>query len=354
MNLVQIRQLCLIFFGSLLAGCATDPHFAVEKKDHAEVRALFQKNPIHRNYYGYYKHTPLYHAVVNNDLAMVKTTVEGGGDVNFKGWGRLVYDAPLFAAAQNNNIEIMKYLLAHGANVNLPSGEGFTALHIAVADGRVEATETLLAAGADVNLRNKFGNTAICQLFESKSRPIAELLIARGAAVDVVDNDKVPLVLKMFYGVTAEPDLEKVHEIVRHLLDRGAPSSLGSVKFETSPSAYALAERFFSQYYASKGDEALAASFKRSSITSLRKCEEMEAAFRAQLQSQLDGRVATNVGRALSSAISAGVVAGLTGGLVNSVPNPQYVSKEKLTADIAASEKRLTLFRALLAAAPSS
>lgn len=61
--------------------------------------------------------TPLYLAVVFNDLKMVKKLVSKGAAINVINY--FPESSPLMKAVENNNIEMVKYLLEQGADVNL-------------------------------------------------------------------------------------------------------------------------------------------------------------------------------------------------------------------------------------------
>ena len=58
---------------------------------------------------------PLYHAVNNGNLEIVKLLVENGADVNVK---NVVGQTPLHEAARCGYFEIVKYLIDKGADIN--------------------------------------------------------------------------------------------------------------------------------------------------------------------------------------------------------------------------------------------
>ena len=79
------------------------------------------------------KQTPLYWAIRNGSLEIVRYLVEHGADVNHQGKNQYLFLfmnndtafsgnqnwTPLYWAAWNGNLEIVRYLVEHGADVNL-------------------------------------------------------------------------------------------------------------------------------------------------------------------------------------------------------------------------------------------
>jgi ankyrin repeat protein len=90
----------------------------------------------------------LYWAASLGDLALVKSLVNHGADVNARG-GK--FESPLGAAAYHCHSGIVEYLLQQGADPNLPSREFGSVLQIAALAGSVKVVKLLIDAGADVN-----------------------------------------------------------------------------------------------------------------------------------------------------------------------------------------------------------
>jgi ankyrin repeat protein len=129
--------------------------------------------------------TRLWQAAASGDLGEVKSAIEHGADVNFRGPGG--FNA-LNAAARNGHLEVIQYLVEHGAsidqndnqkhktallaasfqrhfdivqylvekgaNVNAQSVNGFTPLHDAAYVGNLQIVQFLVEHGADVHIRN--------------------------------------------------------------------------------------------------------------------------------------------------------------------------------------------------------
>ena len=122
--------------------------------------------------------TPLYFAVMQNNLLIAELLLEAGADVNVRDNDG---DAPLHLAAENENEYITKKLLAHGANINERNGEGETALIIAAKAGNNYIVGVLLENGADHSYADLSEHTALYYATEAGSNDIVEKLIMAGA-----------------------------------------------------------------------------------------------------------------------------------------------------------------------------
>jgi ankyrin repeat protein len=98
----------------------------------------------------------VHYAVVDGDVAGVRAALAEGADpgaVDGAGW------TPLHFAAQAQEPVIVEELLAAGTSVDVPDGQGNTALWRAVFSYRGDPAvlRLLLAAGADADLENGHG-----------------------------------------------------------------------------------------------------------------------------------------------------------------------------------------------------
>lgn len=124
---------------------------------------------------------------------------------------------PLMYAALYGNVESIRLLLDSDALVNAANDAGGTALMYAVDD--LAKTQLLLERGADPNLRSGEGRTALLIAISNPgSYPIVKLLLARNADAKIVLPDGVSA--WTLAGTSLDPSM------VRLLLDRGVPGRL--------------------------------------------------------------------------------------------------------------------------------
>lgn len=83
---------------------------------------------------------------------------------------------PLHAAVANQHLAIARTLIAHGADVNARQADDFTPLHGAAQNGQLAMVELLLAAGADKDAKKADGQTARASAQEQGYTAIAVLL----------------------------------------------------------------------------------------------------------------------------------------------------------------------------------
>ena len=124
--------------------------------------------------------TPLFWAVLYNDLPAVQKAIEDGENVDaLDRDGR----TPLFQAVVNDNIAIAAQLLRAGANANARDTRLETPLHFAAREYNLSLAELLLKSGAQVDAQDSHGNTPLFRAaFDSRGRgELINLLLAHGA-----------------------------------------------------------------------------------------------------------------------------------------------------------------------------
>jgi len=118
---------------------------AILADDIDEARTCIEKG-VDLN--GPYRLPPLYIAVAQGSLDLVKLFVEKGAKVD-PDMGPNSNATVLTTACEAGNEAIVDYLLSKGADVNKKTGTGFSALWKAASSGRDSICEKLLARGAD-------------------------------------------------------------------------------------------------------------------------------------------------------------------------------------------------------------
>jgi ankyrin repeat protein len=148
--------------------------------------------------------TPLHHAVITDNLAVVKICLATGANLDladedgatplmlakeyhrsdiigaFAAKGLVPFSLPL--AIRYGSDEDVTRLLATGADVKAPDDGGDTPLHIAVNYGRQAVVNSLIAKGADINARNSYlAQTPLYRAAATGNTDILRLLLAQGA-----------------------------------------------------------------------------------------------------------------------------------------------------------------------------
>ncbi|CAD6199009.1 unnamed protein product [Caenorhabditis auriculariae] len=89
------------------------------------------------------KITPLYLAVLKNQIRSIQTLIKLGADVNFCLTARGDRFTPLHMAAQKGHLSAIKLLVENGADVHLKDRNGCTALSLAEKENHEEIVEYL-------------------------------------------------------------------------------------------------------------------------------------------------------------------------------------------------------------------
>lgn len=93
-----------------------------------------------------------YHGDVIGVQMLLNAGAEPDGVKDYKEFQRFEPIWHLSRAASGGHLEVIELLLKSGATVDLPSGEGYTALFMAVISNRLEIVKRLLQAGANPSL----------------------------------------------------------------------------------------------------------------------------------------------------------------------------------------------------------
>ncbi|XP_054997664.1 nuclear factor NF-kappa-B p105 subunit isoform X2 [Sorex araneus] len=127
--------------------------------------------------------TPLHLAVLTEQPDVVEALLGAGADPGLLDRSG---DSALHLAAKAGLDQVLSVLLRHqgaGPLLDLPNGDGLTALHAAVLSDSLPCLLLLLAAGADVDAQErKAGRTALHLAVERDLLPLAGCLLLDGAA----------------------------------------------------------------------------------------------------------------------------------------------------------------------------
>ena len=151
-------------------------------------------------------------AVRAGDAARVRALIAAGADVNVpQGDGATA----LHWAAHRNDAEAAALLIAAGADVDAANALGATPLWLAAANGSAPIVARLLEAGADPNVTLRMGETPLMAAARGGSRPAVELLLAHGADPNAAERERgqTALMWAAAQGHAA---------VVRRLASRGA------------------------------------------------------------------------------------------------------------------------------------
>jgi ankyrin repeat protein len=90
-------------------------------------------------------------------------------------------DSRLVEAVRSRNVESVRALLKQRVDVNVPQGDGSTALHWAAHVDDLAITDLLIRSGASTNAKNDTGFTPLHLACTNRSAPIVERLLTAGA-----------------------------------------------------------------------------------------------------------------------------------------------------------------------------
>ncbi|KAL7957939.1 ankyrin repeat-containing domain protein [Trichoderma compactum] len=135
--------------------------------------------------------TPLLHAILNGNVAVVETLIEAGARLDVTD---NIGGTPLFYAMSYRREAIVKLLLMNGAT---PKSEDKMATHLffsAVEKGDLQVVQLFLDSGYDIETRERGNQTPLLSALKMGHTDILQVLLDRGANIEVEDeNGLAPL-----------------------------------------------------------------------------------------------------------------------------------------------------------------
>lgn len=192
-RLVPVPEDCFIRFGNY---ASADPPLISAIKDNnlEQVQALIRQDKTLVDQSGRYNEFPLMEAVKRGNVAIVRSLLENGAEVNrIHG-----YDTPLVQAIRRGDLEIFNLLLQYQADFNPKIGQN-GALEVAIVYHRVEMVQTLLARGVVLNPTQ--GKIALNEAVSVGWLDLVKQMLSMGAPVDFQREDRpTPLYLAAQLG----------------------------------------------------------------------------------------------------------------------------------------------------------
>ena len=179
----------VLMLGASFSAHGDEIHKAVIKGNLNRVVALLKDHPDMLESKNNLGLTPLFLAVMHNQLEIAELLLANDADVNARdGYMR----TPLIQALWVNNHERMiRLLLSKGANVNLSDKWSMTALCYAAKQGQTEDANILIANDANINFVS--GATPLYFAVIGTHKEMVELLLANGAVVNQEVGGFTPL-----------------------------------------------------------------------------------------------------------------------------------------------------------------
>lgn len=141
-------------------------------------------------------------SVRSDNIAMVKTAIANGGDVNYL--PHTYAETALSIAVWNNNPAMIQLLIDNGANVNLLSKSGNmerTPLSFAISKNNLKLVQQLVNSGADVNFAGKGDSYPLTQAINTYCNyQIVSYLVSKNANVNLERDGFTPLMAAADYS----------------------------------------------------------------------------------------------------------------------------------------------------------
>ena len=158
--------------------------------------------------------SPLLHAVIGNNRAVLKVLIDANVDMESVGKYGLT---ALQLASSVGHSEIVQILIDNNVDLESKDENGNTALNWAVGSDHQEIVQILIDNNVDVESKDKNGLTALVQAAKLDQKEIVQLLINAHANVNTKDNGGETLLMRLSHQSVW--DQANLLEIVQLLLD---------------------------------------------------------------------------------------------------------------------------------------
>ncbi|KAF3067231.1 Ankyrin-1 [Daldinia childiae] len=166
-----------------------------------------------------FKFTPLYMAIDQGHLPVVRMLTDQGADIEARAYNDTTPlhwacsgDNPLSSNLTARRLAIIEFLLKKGANVHAQSNERRTPLHLAAKMGSLRMVHILLENSADLEARNANEETPIFVAVANRHADMVQMLLKRGAKASHATRKQTLLHYAVSRGEFA---------ITEHLLNSG-------------------------------------------------------------------------------------------------------------------------------------
>ncbi|XP_018907926.2 uncharacterized protein [Bemisia tabaci] len=167
-------------------------HEATFQNDVKRVQMLIRSGVDINQRESTFHFTPIFLAIFNENLRIVKMMVQAGADLNVKAKFNMT---PLCCAVETGNINMVTRLLDLGANIEAKDEKNNSLVHTAASCGLPEMIKFLIERGLSVNCRNDNDETPLHKAVRNEQKEAVKMLLTHGADVNVVASyipDEIP------------------------------------------------------------------------------------------------------------------------------------------------------------------
>ena len=155
-------------------------HIGSRNPDVMKIMPKLIRKRIDVNHLNDYQSSPLHFACICNDIPMSTFLLEHNAQVSLR-ITDLEANNPTMYACHHNNVELLQVLLKHGATLDQKyADKGITPLHIATSKNHVELSQYIISQKADLNIPDGAGWTALHEVAYRGLEQMVTLLLEGG------------------------------------------------------------------------------------------------------------------------------------------------------------------------------